>query len=64
VASLWSVDDDATAQLIVGFYQGLKAGKPKDEALRDAMLAVKGRKADPFFWAAFQVNGDTAALKL
>jgi len=64
VASLWSVDDAATGQLMVQFYQGLKAGKRKDEALRDAMLAVKKGKAPPYFWAAFQVNGDTKVVKL
>jgi CHAT domain-containing protein/tetratricopeptide (TPR) repeat protein len=64
VASLWSVDDGATGQLMVRFYQGLKEGKPKDVALRDGMLAVKQAQPQPFFWAAFQVNGDTSAIKL
>jgi CHAT domain-containing protein/Tfp pilus assembly protein PilF len=63
VASLWSVDDGATGKLMVQFYQGLKEGKPKDVALRDGMLAVKQAQPQPFFWAAFQVNGDTSAIK-
>jgi CHAT domain-containing protein len=45
VASQWSVDDAATRKLMVAFYQGLKAGRRKDEALREAMLAVKGTPA-------------------
>ena len=64
VASLWSVDDDATGQLMVQFYQNLKAGQRKDEALRAAMLTVKGRKPLPFYWAAFQLSGDASAVKL
>jgi CHAT domain-containing protein/Tfp pilus assembly protein PilF len=64
VASLWSVDDAATGDLMVKFYQALKAGKRKDDALRDAMLEVKAKKADPFFWAAFQVNGAAGPIKI
>lgn len=64
IASLWSVDDDATGKLMVRFYQGLKEGQVKDVALRDAMLAVRQTQPQPYFWAAFQVNGDTSAIKL
>jgi CHAT domain-containing protein len=64
VASLWSVDDAATGQLMVNFYQGLKEGKKKDEALRDAMIAVKKTQSQPYYWAAFQMSGATKALKL
>ena len=49
---------------MVRFYEGLKQGKRKDEALRDAALAVKSSKPDPFFWAAFQMHGDTSVLNL
>ncbi|MFN3650675.1 MAG: CHAT domain-containing protein [Armatimonadota bacterium] len=62
VASLWSVDDAATGRLMAAFYGALKEGKRKDEALREAMLAVKQTKPAPYFWAAFQVNGNTNAL--
>jgi CHAT domain-containing protein len=40
VVSHWSVDDATTKQLMVRFYQELKSGKPKDEALQTAMLSV------------------------
>jgi len=63
VASLWSVDDGATGKLMVRFYEGLKDGKAKDVALREAMLTVKQAQPQPFFWAAFQVNGETGAIK-
>jgi CHAT domain-containing protein len=64
VASLWSVDDAATGKLMVTFYQALKAGKRKDDALREAMLAVKQGQPQPLFWAAFQISGDANAVKL
>ncbi len=63
VASLWSVDDAATGKLMVHFYQGLKSGRRKDDALREAMLAVKQGQPQPYFWAAFQLSGDPKPLQ-
>ena len=42
------------------FYGYLKAGKPKDEALRAAQLDLirSERFSDPFHWAAFTLTGD------
>jgi len=64
VASQWSVDDAATGRLIVSFYNHLYEGRAKDDALRLAMLEViKDRDhLNPFYWAAFQVIGDTGPL--
>jgi hypothetical protein len=36
--SLWQADDQATAQIMRGFYQHLKQGLGKDEAIRRAKL--------------------------
>ncbi len=60
LASLWSVDDRRTAELMRVFYTHLKRGAPKDEALRAAQLAmIRSRTATlPFYWAAFSLNGD------
>lgn len=57
--SLWLVDDDATAALMVGFHRAWRTG-PRDEALRQAQLAVlrKPGFAHPFFWAPFVLVGD------
>jgi CHAT domain-containing protein/Tfp pilus assembly protein PilF len=59
-ASLWSVADESTATLMTNFYTALRQGKPKDEALRAAQLALikNKRTASPFYWAAFQLYGD------
>ncbi len=56
VASLWSVDDKATAELMKAFYEKL-AGMNKAEALRQAQLKTRQSFPHPFFWAAFQLTG-------
>ncbi|MCA9777819.1 MAG: CHAT domain-containing protein [Candidatus Eremiobacteraeota bacterium] len=61
VASLWSVDDEATNLLMRTFYSELKDGKPQAEALRTAQLEVKKRYSAPFFWAPFVVVGPSAS---
>jgi CHAT domain-containing protein len=60
LASLWSVGDDSTADLMTRFYGHLKAGRTKDEALRAAQLEmIRARgTSHPFQWAAFQLAGD------
>jgi CHAT domain-containing protein len=58
VASLWSVDDDATQQLMVAFYTHLKEGLSKAEALRDAQRDVRHRYPNPYYWSGFVLTGD------
>jgi CHAT domain-containing protein len=56
VASLWSVDDKATAGLMQAFYEALPK-MSKQQALRQAQLATRASFPHPFFWAAFQLTG-------
>jgi CHAT domain-containing protein len=59
--SLWSVDDEATAQLMVGFYRGMiKEGKRPAEALRAAQIEMlkSERWQAPYYWAAFVLQGE------
>jgi CHAT domain-containing protein len=61
VASLWNVDDLATAELMKLFYQRmLKDGLPAGAALRAAQLEMSGQKrwASPYYWAGFVLHGE------
>ena len=60
VATLWSVDDESTGRLMSRFYQGLKDGKSKSAALREAQLEVKNeaRFEHPYFWGGVLLFGD------
>jgi CHAT domain-containing protein/predicted negative regulator of RcsB-dependent stress response len=61
VASLWHVDDLATAELMKLFYQRmLKDRLPAGAALRAAQLELSGQKrwASPYFWAGFVLHGE------
>lgn len=62
VASLWRVEDSATAALMKAFYGALAEGRPPVEALREAQADLRrgsatGRPLPPYYWAAFQVYG-------
>ncbi|MDJ0534570.1 MAG: CHAT domain-containing protein [Xenococcaceae cyanobacterium MO_207.B15] len=61
LASLWLVNDEATALLMEKFYQELAKGKvTKAEALRQAQVAIlqSERFHDPYFWSAFVLVGN------
>lgn len=61
VASLWPVDDAATAQLMGAFYRGmLKEGLRPAAALRKAQQQLMQQKRwhEPYYWAAFTLQGD------
>jgi CHAT domain-containing protein/Tfp pilus assembly protein PilF len=61
VASLWWIDDRATAELMRLFYRGLWAGGLRPAAaLRQARLALarQYRFRDPSYWGAFVLQGD------
>jgi len=59
VASLWKVDDDATASLMSNFHLLLKLGNSKGESLRKAQLQLlrSENTRHPYFWAAFVLYG-------
>jgi CHAT domain-containing protein len=56
VASLWEVDDAATAHLMESFYRNLSSND-KREALRLAQLETRQQYPEPWFWAAFNILG-------
>ena len=61
VASLWWIDDRATAELMKLFYHGLWVdGLRPAAALRQARLTLarQYRFRDPSYWGAFVLQGD------
>jgi CHAT domain-containing protein len=61
VVSLWRVDDSSTAELMKRLYTGILAEhQPSQAALRQAQVAIlkEERWQAPFFWAAFEIQGD------
>lgn len=66
ITTLWKVDDKATSNLMIKFYQIIKSGTlPVNEALRQAQVAeIKRMRTDPiirfphpFLWAPFVLTG-------
>jgi CHAT domain-containing protein/lipopolysaccharide biosynthesis regulator YciM len=57
VMSLWSVDDNATKELMGSFYKEMQGGEEYAEALKRAKLKMIEKGMHPFFWAPFIVSG-------
>jgi len=60
VASLWSVSDESTAELMRVFYDRMFGKKePASRALREARIALLDSEkfSHPFFWSPFVVTG-------
>jgi len=60
IVSLWSVEDESTANLFYYFYQNMGSMR-KAEALRQAKLRlIRENNAGPFSWAPFILLGDVS----
>ncbi|MEW6211065.1 MAG: CHAT domain-containing protein [Acidobacteriota bacterium] len=60
-ASLWKVDDRATAELMKRFYEGMLLERMSPAAaLRSAQVAMWKQRQwqDPYYWAAFVLYGE------
>lgn len=63
VSALWSINDRASQELMLEFYRGLLAGKPKDEALRQAKLKMlKTSRSHPYYWAGYILIGNARPI--
>jgi CHAT domain-containing protein len=65
VKSLWQVPDLETSEIMIAFYENLKKGQAKDEALANAkrtFIQNNPLKSQPYFWAGFVVNGNVAPI--
>ncbi len=61
LASLWEVDDEATASLMEAFYESmLVSGRSPAEALALAQRSLRSdpRWRAPYYWAGFVLTGD------
>ncbi len=67
VGSLWPVESNATAQLMVNFHKAFAAEHlPVAQALRKAQLDFIEsfpKKAHPYYWSGFEVTGNYSALR-
>jgi CHAT domain-containing protein len=64
--SLWKVDDGMTATFMERYYNKLKAGQGRADALRDTQAEFRNNKNSTYndirVWGAFQLSGDWRAL--
>jgi CHAT domain-containing protein len=59
IASLWSIDDGVTPQLVKQFYTGLKnPNLNKAQALQKAQLKLVEQNLHPAYWASFILIGN------
>ena len=70
LSALWKVDDAATAEFMTRFYQRLKLGGGRADALaatqkefRDGISGKPDEWRRPYYWAAWQLVGDWRPIK-
>ena len=57
--SLWTVNDNATQELMTFFYQNwLIKNQTKREAFRNAQTKLREKFPEPYYWAAFVMVGE------
>jgi len=66
VHSLWPVEDAKSREIMVGFYGEIKQGHSKSSAFsnvkRQYLESHPPFYTHPYYWAAFQITGDTSPL--
>ncbi len=56
--SMWSVSELTSVRLVKSFFENMKNGKRKSEALSLARAEIRKKYDHPFFWAAFILVGE------
>jgi CHAT domain-containing protein len=56
--SLWKVDDLATQQLMLLFYQRWLQGSPMRSAFRGAQQELRKKYTHPYYWGGFVMTGE------
>jgi tetratricopeptide (TPR) repeat protein len=67
VHSLWPVEDSKSREVMSEFYREIKRGQSKGKALSNAKSLYISKHppfyTHPYYWAAFQVSGDSTPLR-
>jgi CHAT domain-containing protein/Tfp pilus assembly protein PilF len=58
IMSLWTVNDQATQQLMISFYQKVLSGMEKRTAFRETQLELKKEYPEFYYWGAFVMVGE------
>lgn len=58
ISSLWKVDDNATRDFMISFYQQYLQSKDKSAAFVAAQKAIRDKYVHPYFWGAFVMVGE------
>lgn len=56
--SLWKVNDDATKELMIAFYNALFETKDKQQAYQAAIKQMREKYKKPYYWGAFILVGE------
>jgi CHAT domain-containing protein len=72
VGSFWSVPDQISKIFMEVFYNNMKKGMNKDEALRAAKIEIMSKNSslvnpaykNPAYWAAWNIYGDVSPLEI
>jgi CHAT domain-containing protein len=68
VMTLWTVEDQPSADLITAFYKNLSDGMPKAVAMNKAKIDYLNKagelKSHPYFWAGYVNIGDVSPLSV
>lgn len=68
VATLWSVNDQSTKEIMVDFYRQLKKGHTKSEALQFAkqqyLINHSGSALSPYYWSSLILIGDSGQVSM
>ncbi len=58
MTSLWKVDDNATKDFMIAFYNKFLETKDRSAAFIFAQKTIKDKYVQPYFWGAFVMTGE------